>query len=240
MDAPSPIPVLPTSPVTSIDQAIAVMTAVSSALPATDGLACFNRMYLIVTETVRSEVAGPGFFGDPVFMTALDVAFFNLYLEAVTGFGAQPPTAARCWSELLAQRSDPHIAPLQFALAGMNAHINHDLPVAVVRTCLELATAPEQGSHGADFAKVNAVLGSLDQRIRESFETGVLLDLDRRAAGLDDVVDNAGIDAARDLAWVNALALWHLRHDDRLSRDYAEGLGAAAAVAGHTLLTPLL
>jgi hypothetical protein len=28
------------------------MQAISSALPVSDGLACFNRMYLIVTQTV--------------------------------------------------------------------------------------------------------------------------------------------------------------------------------------------
>ena len=240
MDQAAPLPHLPAGPVASVDRAIAVMTAVSAGLPPTDGLACFNRMYLIVTETVRSEVTAPGFYEDPAFMSALDVAFFNLYLEAVTGFAAVPPTAARCWSELLAQRADPHIAPLQFALAGMNAHINHDLPIAVVRTCQQRGTAPEQSSHAADFAKVNAVLGTLDQSIRQSFETGILLELDHRAAGLDDLVDNAGIAAARDVAWDNANALWRLRHDTRLSRDYTEGLGAAAALAGRTLLVPLL
>ena len=41
---------------------------------------------------------------------------------------------------MLANRSETHIAPMQFALAGMNAHINHDLPMAVVKTCEDLAT----------------------------------------------------------------------------------------------------
>ncbi len=239
MADPAPLPTLPTSPVTSIDEAVAVMERISAALPATDGLACFNRMYLVVTETVRSEVTTT-FYDDPAFMAALDVAFFNLYLDAVTGFAAVPPTAASCWRELLAARADPHIAPLQFALAGMNAHINHDLAIAVVTTCQDLGTAPDQGTHAADFAKVNTVLGSLDQTIRESFEQGVLLDLDRRAAGLENVVGNFSIGAARDVAWRDAQALWLLRHDGRLARAYTEGLGAAAAVAGRALLVPLL
>jgi len=233
------LPALPADPVTSIDEAVAVMASIAGALPATDGLACFNRMYQVVTEKVGSEVT-TGFYSDPAFMTALDVAFFNLYLDAVIGFGAVPPTAALCWSELLADRTDPHIAPLQFALAGMNAHINHDLAIAVVRTCQDLGTAPDQGTHAADFAKVNTVLGSLDQGIRESFEQGVLLDLDRRAAGLENVVGNFSIGAAREVAWHDAQALWLLRHDAGLMRDYTEGLGAAAAVAGRALLVPRL
>ncbi len=134
------LPNLPSGPVSSIEGAIALMTAISAALPPTDGLACFNRMYLIVTEKVLSEVSTGTFYGDSAFMSHLDVVFVNLYLEAIDGFRAKPPTAPRCWSEVLANRSETHIAPMQFALAGMNAHINHDLPMAVVKTCEDLAT----------------------------------------------------------------------------------------------------
>jgi len=129
---------------------------------------------------------------------------------------------------------------MQFALAGMNAHINHDLPIAIVKTCEDLDTAPDQGTHAADFDKVNTVLGALDQQIRESFETGVILDLDRKAAGLENLVGNFGIDAARKTAWVNAVALWGLRCDAWLSRQYANGLDVAAALTGGSLMVPLL
>ena len=37
------------APVTSVDEAVARMEAIGAALPASDGLACFNRMYLEVT-----------------------------------------------------------------------------------------------------------------------------------------------------------------------------------------------
>ena len=44
------------------------------ALPAADGLACFNRTYRDVTRQVNSQLS-QGFFADPAFMTQLDVAF---------------------------------------------------------------------------------------------------------------------------------------------------------------------
>ncbi|MGP0108888.1 MAG: DUF5995 family protein [Acidimicrobiales bacterium] len=240
MDDALALPNLPSGPVSSIEGAVALMTDISAALPTTDGLACFNRMYLIVTEKVLSEVSTGTFYGDSAFMSHLDVVFVNLYLEAIDGFRAKPPTAPRCWSEVLANRSETHIAPMQFALAGMIAHINHDLPMAVVKTCEDLATAPDQGTHAADFDKVNTLLGALDQQIRESFEMGVILDLDRKAAGLENLVGNFGIDAARKTAWANAVALWRLRHDAWLSREYTDGLDVAAAVAGRSLMVPLL
>ena len=55
-------------PVTSVAGAIARMEAIEAALPAADGLACFNRMYLDVTRQVNSQLS-QGFFADPAFMT---------------------------------------------------------------------------------------------------------------------------------------------------------------------------
>ena len=195
MNDVQPLPALPSGPISSIEEGITRMTDISAALPTADGLACFNRMYLIVTQRVFVEVSNGAFYADPDFMFHLDVVFANLYLGAIDEFRADPPTAPHCWNDVLANRSDAHIAPMQFALAGMSAHIIHDLPIAVVKTCEDLGTAPDQGSHAADFEKVNTVLGALDQQIRESFESGVILDLDRKAAGLEDLIDNFGIEA---------------------------------------------
>ena len=44
----------PDAPVVSVAGAIARMEAIAAALPAADGLACFNRMYLDVTRQVNS------------------------------------------------------------------------------------------------------------------------------------------------------------------------------------------
>ena len=116
------------------------MEAIAAALPAADGLACFNRMYLDVTRQVNSQL-GQGFFADPAFMTQLDVAFANLYFAAA-GAAGTPAAAPLAWRPLIEQRAVAGIEPVQFALAGMNAHINHDLPIAMVSTCSALATAP--------------------------------------------------------------------------------------------------
>lgn len=128
--------------------AIARMEAIEAALPAADGLACFNRMYLDVTTQVNSQI-GQGFFADPVFMTNLDVAFANLYFAAADS-AADPATVPLAWRPLVERRAVAGIEPVQFALAGMNAHINHDLPLAMVSTCTTLGTTPEAGPHFAD------------------------------------------------------------------------------------------
>ena len=118
------------------------MEAIEAALPAADGLACFNRMYLDVTRQVNSQL-GQGFFADPAFMAQLDVAFANLYFAAADAAGTRAAVPL-AWRPLADQRAVAGIEPVQFALAGMNAHINHDLPVAMVSTCAALGTAPER------------------------------------------------------------------------------------------------
>jgi hypothetical protein len=238
--ATQPLPPLPSGPVPSIPDAITRMQEIEAALPPGDGLACFNRMYLIVTQTLKERVA-QNFFQDPAFMEHLDIVFANLYLGAVDGFRSQPSTACRAWNVLFSRRSDPSVVPMQFALAGMNAHINRDLSLAVVTACRDLGTAPENGSHEADFDKVNRLLAALDAQIRQSFESGLILELDQRAgAGLENLVGTFGIDAARETAWVNAQALWHLRGLSFVSQRYLDGLDRTAAFAGRTLLLPLI
>ena len=160
---------VPDAPVVSVAGAIARMEAVAAALPAADGLACFNRMYLDVTQQVNSQL-GQGFFADPAFMTQLDVAFANLYFAAA-GTAGTPAAAPLAWRPLAEQRGVAGIEPVQFALAGMNAHINHDLPLAMVSTCTALATSPEAGPHFADYQKVDQLLDAAEQSVRESFES---------------------------------------------------------------------
>src|SRR5688572_14639476 len=103
------------------------MTAIDELLPDDDGLKWFNRLYLRVTVSVRKAVEGATF-RDPEFLGALDVVFANLYFDAlIAGDGA--PAA---WQPLLGARHERGIARIQFALAGMNAHINRDLPLGIV------------------------------------------------------------------------------------------------------------
>ena len=238
--ASQPLPPLPSGAVTSIPDAITRMHEIEAALPPGDGLACFNRMYLIVTQTLKERMR-QNFFHDPAFMEHLDIVFANLYLGAVDGFRSQPSTACRAWNVLFSRRSDPSVVPMQFALAGMNAHINRDLSLAVVTACRDLGTAPENGSHEADFEKVNRLLAALDAQIRQSFESGLILELDQRAAaGLENLVGNFGIVAARETAWVNAQTLWHLRGISFVYQRFLDGVDRTAAFAGRTLLVPLV
>jgi hypothetical protein len=202
-----------------------------------DGLACFARLYLAVTEGVRGRLADATF-ADPSFLSALDVRFANLFFSAV-----DTPPVPRAWAPLFDDRARHGVAPLQFALAGMNAHINRDLPVALVTTFEEAGIDLAEGSpQHADYVRVNAVLASVEAEAKEQFlGGGWLRKLDRlihRFHRIDDVVAMWDVSRARDAAWTNAAALWELRGDRDLYDAYLATLDRTVGFAGRGLLVP--
>lgn len=227
-------PPVPQAPVTSIAEAMARMQVIENTTSADDGLACFNRMYIEVTRELDSEL-GQGTFADPAFMTELDVAFANLYFAAVDAAGSNSAVPL-AWRPLLERRGDTGIEPIQFALAGMNAHINHDLPLALVAACTDLATVPTAGTHLADYHKVDALLDAAEQSVRQSFESAPELAIDRHLQAVDDLVCGWSINAARDLAWGNSLLLWQLRDDSSARGLFLDSLAASVGLASRLLL----
>ena len=210
------------------------MEAIGASVPAADGLGCFNRMYLEVTKQVQSSLSA-GFYADPAFMTELDVTFANLYFTAADA-ADNPAAAPLAWRPLIELRGQPGIEPIQFALAGMNAHINHDLPLAVTATCTALATSPSAGTHQADYQKVDQLLDAAEQSVRQSFESAPELAVDRHLQAVNNLIASWSINSARDLAWNNSLLLWEIRTDPLACGLFRESLAASTAAASSMLL----
>ena len=225
----------------TVPEVIARMEAIASPLPRGDGVACFTRLYLAVTQGVdaRLETAT---FRDPRFLERLDVVFADLFFDAVDAFARAPETTPRAWLPLFQARSQRGIAPLQFAFAGMNAHINRDLPVALVSTCRELGIGLEEASpQHEDFETVNGLLGATEATVKQQYLSGWLRRLDRlvhRFDRIDDVVAMWDVGRARDAAWTNGEALWAVRDDAGLSRSYLDTLDRMVGFAGRGLLVP--
>jgi len=231
--------VLTAPPVASTADLLQRLGEIQQALPPGDGLAYFNHMYALVTAAVAHNLESSAF-ADPTWMTALDVVFGNLYLDAVRSSVEAPGQVPRAWAALFERRADTRLAPLQLALAGMNAHINRDLPLAIVRTCTQLGTAPDAGSHHADFERVNAVLATVEPTIRQSVEDMLLADADRLFPGLQDVVANFNLVKARETAWGQSIALWRLQQVAPGEVPvFMDALDHLTGLAGRGLLVPL-
>jgi hypothetical protein len=131
---------------------------------------------------------------------------------------------------------------LQFAFAGMNAHINRDLPVALVACCRELGIVPADATpQHRDFERVDDLLARVESSVKQRYLGGTLRALDRllhRVDRIDDVVAMWDVRRAREAAWTNGLALWALRDEPRLSARYVAVLDRTVGLAGRGLLQP--
>jgi Family of unknown function (DUF5995) len=173
------------TPVRSIDEAIAIMTAIDERLPDSDGVKWFNRLYLRVTVSVARAVAGASF-NDVAFMKTLDIVFANQYFSALAAASAGIGSAPSAWRPLLQARNAPGIARIQFALAGMNAHINRDLPAGIVESFLALGGDPiGDDLRERDFDSVNDILERVEQEVKAEFTTGLVGEVEspRRTCG---------------------------------------------------------
>jgi hypothetical protein len=226
------------APVSSIDEVLAIMTAIDTRLPDTDGVKWFNRLYLQVTRSVRQAVSGPAF-RDARFMSELDVVFANLYFEAIAAGESDVSRAPSAWRPLLRARSSRGIGRLQFALAGMNAHINRDLPAGIVAAYVATDGAPGPcGARRDDFVKVNDLLEAVEAQIKVEFSTGIVALVDSAAGDVDDIVAMWNVRAAREAAWTNAEVLWTLRPSPALHDAFFARLDRFTGFAGRGLLLP--
>lgn len=225
-----------TDPIAAV---LARMTAIASEFPPDDGVARFNHLYLEETVAVDTATRAAGF-EDPEFISALDVAFADRYLAAVDASRAGTPVP-RSWAPLFTSRSDPRIAPIQFALAGMNAHINHDLPLALVS--MFEARAVELSRESAqyrDFLKINDTISATEARVKQEFLTGMVQVADAILGRIDDVIAMWSITEARNAAWTNAEALWALRDHPDLTAAFEDTLDGTVGFASRGLLVPTL
>jgi hypothetical protein len=225
------------APVGTVDQVVARLEQLETELPVSDGVHWFNRLYLEVTLAVRDYLQHHTL-GAPPFLEKLDVYFGNAYFAAVDGAASSPPKVAPAWSPLFESRHDRRIAPLQFALAGMNAHINHDLALGVVETCEGLGMEPGDPQH-KDYDAVNAILKTTEARVKRWLLTGAVKELDHEVAPADDVAAIFSVTVARAAAWVRAEVLWRLRNEPELMSAYLTVNERSTELAGRTMLLPL-
>jgi Family of unknown function (DUF5995) len=225
----------------SVPEVVGRMRAIEGSLPQSDGVACFVSLYRQVTEDVNRALDKSAF-ANPRFLERLDVAFANLFFSAYDVSEGDPRRVPRAWTPVFAARSRRDIAPIQFAFAGMNAHINRDLPVALVTTWGELGIEPRSDSpEHADFLRVNALLADVEAKLKDRYTTGWLGRLDRvfgRFHRLDDVIAMWDIERARDAAWTNGETLWALRDEPQLADEYLDSLDRMVGFAGRGLLVP--
>ena len=198
--------------------------------PLPDGVACFNGMYLQVTEAVRDELPA---FESPAFVERLDVLFAEFYFQAYQAAAAQA-WVSKAWAPLFDRRDERGILALQFAIAGMNAHINNDLAHALVLTWSELDLEPERDSpEFRDYLKVNAILQAVEADIKGPLADDLIATVDTLLGTTDDFLALWSIRRAREEAWKRARIMRGMP-DSELDSLF----GGFVGFAGNLLLRP--
>ncbi len=225
----------------SIPDVVGILEAIEAACEDGDGLKWFNGLYLQVTQAVEARVNAAGFI-NPAWMAALDVRFARFYFAAIGSAlsdGSQGK-APGCWQAVFDRRNQTAIARIQFAMAGMNAHINHDLPQAVFGICQAAGGAPQHGTaEYNDFTALNTTLDSLTDAAKAALDVRLLGDALPAASRLEDTLAAWSMADAREAAWNNAELLWHLANAPLAASAFIASVDGLTAVASKAILVPV-
>jgi hypothetical protein len=221
----------------TIGEVIQVMQDLDNMLLSSDGLKWFNLLYLRVTQAVYEQSPAGGW-NDQEWLFQLDITFAQLYFDALAYSCIDPTKVPRAWMALFEARDNPRIERVQFALAGINAHINHDLPLASVRTGKDLHIPPDRNSREyRDFEQVNSMLKEVMPETLNVLATGILGELAQDSGTIGRLLAMWSVETARDTAWTNAELLWELQDLPSLSEDFMIVLDRLTGLASRGLLT---
>ncbi len=206
------------APPQTIDDVVSMMTLIDQTLADSDGLKWFNRLYLMVTEQVDLHPPESGW-KDAAWLLTLDVVFAKLYFAALADYVSGSPQMPSAWHALMESRFLPGIDRIQFALAGMNAHINHDLSLALLETDKVKNIVPGLDSpQHQDYEAINGLLATVMPEALQVLATGLLGQAAQDSGKIGRLLAFWDICKARDLAWSFAD---HLRGLDPLAQTAA-------------------
>ncbi|MBK6762837.1 MAG: hypothetical protein IPG68_05965 [Micrococcales bacterium] len=231
-----------------IDALIGRMDVLKAELVADDDRCrIFHATYNRITHAVRAEIASDGFI-DNDWVQSWDVAFAGFYLDALdTWRGKGDPS--RPW-QVAFEASLTRLAPLRHVLLGMNAHINYDLPQALVAVIPDADFRDEQvmARRHADHQRIDAVLSAQvaaeDELLRPEEMPGDRTWVDTALKPLNRLGTKRFLREARAKVWRNTHVLAAARQEGDTA--YMRALGALEMVSaekvtqllepGHVLL----
>jgi hypothetical protein len=218
----------------TVKEVAEALDRVQRRLPPTDGVKWFAWLY---ADTTRAIVR---LFEDdelqsPEFMSDLVVHFGNTFLASVE----HPSKAPRAWQPLFERRHDRAVAPLQFAMAGLNAHVGAELPVGLADAArrLDIDLSHADAEHD-DWTKVNSTIAEVEPAAKRYLLTGAIKDLDPTFGELDDLAATWSVEAAREAAWAQGRVVWRLRDTAFLRDPYVGTLERSTRMVCRLLLVP--
>ncbi|MFN2517905.1 MAG: DUF5995 family protein [Jatrophihabitantaceae bacterium] len=205
-----------------VDDVVAQMQARLDVLPAASSRRPFLSTYMRTTQAVGDAVES-GTFLDPEWVERWDVAFAELYLGAYDAFVTGESYAVpRPWR--LAFTAPDDLPALRHVLLGINAHVNYDLPQAMLSVIspTDFDDASLLHSRLRDHERIDDVLASRVKAEDDQLGDPKTL-LDRLLAPLNRLGSKRFLREARQKVWHNVHALNAARLDG--DRAYVTRLG---------------
>ncbi|MFI5495042.1 DUF5995 family protein [Actinoplanes sp. NPDC051859] len=202
--------------------------------PAKNRVAAFNSLYFTITDRVATALRGTSV-RDGDFLELLDIEFAKRYFDALRLWGEENQATPDAWEVLFRRAQDHRISKLAAAMLGVNAHINHDLALALLATWDQLGPPRDDLVH-PDYLLVNEIFYAEIPPLRRRYSTRWQLRIDGLVGDLDDWSQSVLVAATRARAWEQAERLWALRADEE---DLARALlvmDRASAYVGELLI----
>jgi len=95
------------------------------------GFVTFNKAYYVVTSVIK-EASDNNYFNNPAFIEKFCVCFAQYYFQAVNDSLDANPRLPAAWAKMLRPTKRNTMPNFVLLLMGANAHINHDLPLALL------------------------------------------------------------------------------------------------------------
>jgi hypothetical protein len=179
----------------------------------------FLATYMRTTVAVKHEIELGGFV-DAGWAERWDIAFADLYLDALDEWNAKR-TAPGPWRIAFeAANATPRVPPIRHLLLGMNAHINYDLPQALLQviTDQEFDDPALVDRRGRDHEHIDAILSSRvaaeDGELKKVERPGDRTILDHLLTPFNRAGSRRFLKEARGKVWRNAQALSLARRQD--------------------------
>lgn len=238
------VPPLPETITGSLDAELSTVDEVATllerleahCLPVRDHRGVFATAYLQITRAIRAEIEAGGF-QDPRWATAYLVRFGDLYRRALLAYeSGRLDEVPKSWRLAFDAACEGRGLVLQHLLLGINAHINHDLALALT----EVGIDPERERKYSDHVRVNEVLDRATEQLKSqvSMMYAPLLErIDWLGGRLDDDLVRFSIPRARDHAWGFAVAIAGAKTQSERALLY-RSLDEQAAVLAQLILAP--
>lgn len=210
---------------TSIAATAAELRSIASSAPDASGY--FPAMYAVVTDRIAAAI-DDGRFGNGARMDRFATTFARLYTAAWRERGPTP----RCWGACWSVAGDADLLIVQQLLLGINAHVNHDLPIAVS----EVAGDGDIDAVRQDFDAVNDILAEAYVDVLRRLD-GATRWTNRVAAAGGGRLFNFSLRAARDQAWTSAVWL-HALPDETSRQAYLLELDRLVSVLAYLVTEP--